>query len=76
LLGATLDLGDLEDAGRQFDQNLEEIVSQNAKIRGYLTRLEARKDEDEAAVEETSELPPASELVEEIEQFLRRHRPE
>jgi proteasome assembly chaperone (PAC2) family protein len=76
LLGATLDLGDLEDAGRQFDQNLEEIVSQNAKIRGYLTRLEARKDEDEAAAEETSELPPASELVEEIEQFLRRHRPE
>jgi proteasome assembly chaperone (PAC2) family protein len=78
LLGATLDVGDLEDAGRQFDQNLAEIVAQNAKVRGYLTRLEARKDEDEepSPREATSDLPPASQLVDEIEQFLRRQRPE
>jgi proteasome assembly chaperone (PAC2) family protein len=78
LLGVTLDVGDLEEAGRQFDQNLAEIVAQNAKVRGYLTRLEARKDDDEEArpAEATSDLPPASQLVEEIEQFLRRQRPE
>ena len=78
LLRAPLDLSDLEEAGRQFDQNLAEIVAQNAKIRGYLTRLEARKDDDEEgpAGESASDLPPASQLVEEIEQFLRRQRPE
>jgi proteasome assembly chaperone (PAC2) family protein len=78
VLGARLDLSDLEEAGRQFDQNLAEIVAQNAKIRGYLTRLEARKDDDEESTPAgaTSDLPPASELVEEIEQFLRRQRPE
>jgi proteasome assembly chaperone (PAC2) family protein len=78
VLGARLDLSDLEDAGRQFDQNLAEIVAQNAKIRGYLTRLESRKDDDEESTSAgaTSDLPPASELVEEIEQFLRRQRPE
>jgi predicted ATP-grasp superfamily ATP-dependent carboligase len=78
LLRAPLDLGDLEEAGRQFDENLAEIVAQNSKIRGYLTRLEARKDEDEegTAAEVISDLPPASQLVEEIEQFLRRQRPE
>ena len=78
LLGATLDLGDLDEAGRQFDQNLAEIVAQNAKIRGYLARLEARKEDDEnpTAPGVASDLPPAAELVEEIEQFLRRQRPE
>jgi predicted ATP-grasp superfamily ATP-dependent carboligase len=77
LLGGSVDLGDLEDAGRQFDQNLAEIVAQNAKIAGYVARLESREaDEEEPAPAETSDLPPASELVEEIEQFLRRQRPE
>lgn len=78
LLGGSLDLGDLEEAGRQFDQNLAEIVAQNAKIAGYVAKLESREaDEEEPAQSETaSDLPPASELVEEIEQFLRRQRPE
>lgn len=78
LLGGSVDLGDLEDAGRQFDQNLAEIVAQNAKIAGYVARLESREadDEEPAPAETTSDLPPASELVEEIEQFLRRQRPE
>jgi predicted ATP-grasp superfamily ATP-dependent carboligase len=78
LLGGSLDLADLEEAGRQFDQNLAEIVSQNAKIAGYVAKLESREaDEEEPAPTQTaSDLPPASELVEEIEQFLRRQRPE
>jgi predicted ATP-grasp superfamily ATP-dependent carboligase len=78
LLGGSVDLGDLEEAGRQFDQNLGEVVSQNAKIAGYVAKLEAKEpEEEEAAMADASgELPPASELVEEIEQFLRRQRPE
>jgi proteasome assembly chaperone (PAC2) family protein len=80
LLPAAADLSDLDEAGRQFDQNLAEIVAQNAKIAGYVAKLErAVTDEDEtatAADERASDLPPASELVAEIEQFLRQQRPE
>jgi proteasome assembly chaperone (PAC2) family protein len=80
LLPASIDLSDLDEAVKQFDQNLAEIVSQNAKIAGYVTKLEkAAKDEDEdeePAAAGQSDLPPASELVAEIEQFLRQQRPE
>jgi len=77
LIGATVDLADLEEAGRQFDQNLADVVAQNAKIAGYVAKLEARESEEEVAgAAPASDLPPASELVEEIEQFLRQQRPE
>ncbi len=78
LLNATLDLADLEEAAKQFDQNLTEIVSQNAKIAGYIKKLELRDVEEPSPVEpgQESDLPPASELVAEIEQFLRQQRPE
>jgi proteasome assembly chaperone (PAC2) family protein len=76
LLGAAADLGELEEAGRQFDQNLAEIVAQNSKVASYVSRLESREEETEPEAEPMTELPPASQLVEEIEQFLRRQRPE
>ncbi|MBM4439924.1 MAG: PAC2 family protein [Candidatus Rokubacteria bacterium] len=77
LLSATADLSDLDEAVKQFDQNLAEIVSQNSKIAGYVAKLErAAPDDDEQASGGGSELPPASELVAEIEQFLRQQRPE
>ena len=76
LLGTTLDLADLEEAGSQFDQNLREIVGQNAKIATYVAKLEAADvAEEPATAPNVSELPPASELLSEIEQFLRQHRP-
>jgi predicted ATP-grasp superfamily ATP-dependent carboligase len=77
LLGATLDTADLEDAVKQFDQNLTEIVRQNAKIASYIKKLESRDAEEPSAEPgRGSDLPPASELVAEIEQFLRQQRPE
>jgi len=77
LLGAETDLSDLDEAGRQFDQNLREIVAQNTKIAGYITKLEAKETEENAGAQPgQSDLPPASELVAEIEQFLRQQRPE
>lgn len=76
LLGAQADLSDLDEAGRQFDQNLKEIVAQNAKIKNYIAKLEAKDTEEEGATPAQSDLPPASELVAEIEQFLRQQRPE
>ena len=77
LLGAEADLSDLDEAGRQFDQNLKEIVAQNAKIKNYIAKLEAKDTEEEGgSTPGQSDLPPASELVAEIEQFLRQQRPE
>jgi proteasome assembly chaperone (PAC2) family protein len=77
LVGAETDLSDLDEAGRQFDQNLREIVAQNTKIANYITKLEAKDTEDEPGAQPgQSDLPPASELVAEIEQFLRQQRPE
>jgi len=77
LLNAEADLTDLHDATRQFEQNLTEIVAQNAKIKAYVAKLESRDAAEEPeAGPAPSDLPPASELVEEIEQFLRQQRPE
>ena len=79
VLGATIDTKELEDAGKQFDSNLEEIVAQNNKIANYVKKLESRDVEEDAppaAPSRQSDLPPASELVAEIEQFLRQQRPE
>lgn len=80
LLNTTLDLSDLEEAVRQFDQNLAEIVSQNAKIAAYIKKLESQAPEEEPPARPgstgPSELPPAADLVAEIEQFLRQQRPE
>ena len=77
LLNVQADLSDLEEASRQFDQNLAEIVAQNAKIKAYVAKLESRdaREEPSQAVP-GSDLPPASELVAEIEQFLKQQRPE
>ena len=77
LLGAALDLSDLDEAVRQFDQNLAEIVSQNVKIANYVKKLESRDAVEEPAEPgQGSDLPPAAELVAEFEQFLRQQRSE
>lgn len=77
-LDASLGLSELEEAAKQFDQSLSDIVAQNAKVAAYVRRLEAKSaDEEEPAPAPPEELPPASDLVAEIEQFLRQQqRPE
>src|SRR3990172_8854056 len=76
LLDARVDLTDLEEATKQFEKNLAEIVSQNAKVAAYVKKLEAKAAEEgePEPVPPAEELPPASDLVAEIEQFL-RHQP-
>ncbi len=79
LLNTEADLTDLNEAARQFEQNLNGIVAQNAKIAEYVTKLEKKKpDEDEEADPDAlhDELPASSDVVAEIEQFLRQQRPE
>src|SRR3972149_2936595 len=75
-LQARVDLPELQEAARQFEQNLAEIVGRNAEIAAYVKRLEAKgAEEDEPPPFLREELPPASDLVAEIEQFLRQQRP-
>jgi len=80
LLNTEADLTDLIEAARQFEQNLNGIVSQNAKIAEYVSKLERKKpdgeDEEPTSAEPRDELPPSADLVAEIEQFLRQQRPE
>jgi hypothetical protein len=75
LLNAEADLSDLSEAARQFEQNLNGIVAQNAKIAEYVSKLERKKPEDDEG-DQRDELPPSGDLVAEIEQFLRQQRPE
>jgi proteasome assembly chaperone (PAC2) family protein len=76
LLDAEVDLTDLEEAARQFEKNLAEIVSQNAKVAAYVKKLEAKAAEEEPEpAPPAEELPPAADLLAEIEQFLRQQRP-
>jgi proteasome assembly chaperone (PAC2) family protein len=90
MLQTEADLTDLREAAEQFDQNLGSIVAQNAKIQEYVQKLERKNpDEDDEpltpeepetsevadAREAKDELPPSSDLVAEIEQFLRQQRP-
>ena len=81
LLNTEADLTELSEAARQFEQNLNGIVAQNAKIAEYVAKLEKKKpDEDEEADADADaardELPPSADLVAEIEQFLRQQHPE
>jgi proteasome assembly chaperone (PAC2) family protein len=85
MLETEADLTDLREAAEQFDQNLSTIVAQNAKIAEYVRKLERKganeADEPPAPAEKVEtreakdELPPAGDLVAEIEQFLRQQRP-
>ncbi len=75
-LQARVDLPELQEAARQFEQNLAEIVARNAEIAAYVKRLEAKgAEEEESPPSPREELPLTSDLVAEIEQFLRQQRP-
>ncbi|HEX9258411.1 MAG TPA: PAC2 family protein, partial [Acidimicrobiales bacterium] len=79
LLGATLDVGALPDAAREYVDEIEAAVADDDDLLGYVRRLEAladsAEDEDEdgddAAIGEPAELPSLERLVEEVERFLR-----
>ncbi len=76
----TTDLGEFEEAARQFDAQLTEILKGNAKAARYVKELEARDRgtaEDEAPEPAAGDdLPDAADLIRELEQFLRKPPPE
>ncbi len=75
-LPADLDVSTLVEGVRQFEDNLREIVGQNAKIAAYIKQLE-QSDVEEESPTVVNDLPPAGgDLVAEIEQFFRQQNPE
>jgi len=76
----TTDLEEFEEAARQFDAQLAEILKNNAKATRYVRELEARDRqtaEDEAPEPAAAEdLPDPADLIRELEQFLRSPPPE
>ena len=71
LLGTSFDLGELESASERFRDQLDTTIAGDPQMRSYLERLEsalAEVEEEEAA---NDPLPEATDLVGDIEEFLR-----
>jgi len=77
LLDWHMDLSELETAAVEFDRQLDRIVSQKPEVARYIEELERRDARTEAAEgEPLGEVPGASQLIREVEDFLREHRRE
>jgi predicted ATP-grasp superfamily ATP-dependent carboligase len=76
LFDGPLDYRELEESATQFDSQLAEVLQQNRKVANYVRRLEAKDQEDEEAQPPSpGDLPSATDLVAEIERFLRQQPP-
>jgi proteasome assembly chaperone (PAC2) family protein len=76
LLPMAVDTGPLADQTEAFDAAVADLVEENPELAGYIERLEADTDDEDADDEEGSpglaDLPP-EELVAEVERYLRDH---
>ena len=72
LLDVKLDLEELDEKTTEFDQQIQEGLSQNPEVAEYVRELESRVDEEETPPQ--SELPSGESLVADLELFLRRQR--
>ncbi len=75
LLEWRADLSELEESAVEFDRQLERILQQKPDVARYIRELERREapaEESEGAA--SSDLPNASELIREVEKFLREHK--
>ena len=67
LLNLPLDLTELQSAADTFNDEVEKAVARDEQISSYVTKLEGQYDDAVAAIE----IPDPSELVRDLEQFLR-----
>ena len=76
ILDCSLDLREVETAVRDFEAKVAEVIANNPSVAAYVRQLEEREPEerDEESPRRESELPSGEELVQELEQFLRRQR--
>jgi proteasome assembly chaperone (PAC2) family protein len=68
LLGVTLPLESLEAQARAFNSQIDEALAENPEALEYVKQLEQHFRDETAPA-------PAPELIEELEEFLRRRRP-
>ena len=74
LLDLSLDLGEMRSAAETFDEEVARAIAKDDQISSYVTKLENQYDESAPV----SEMPDPSEVVRDLEQFLRsrqRRRP-
>ena len=74
LLNLSLDLGELGSAAAAFDKQVADAIAKDEQISSYVTKLENQYDESAPVIE----MPDPSEVVRDLEQFLRarqRRRP-
>src|ERR671924_1422942 len=69
LLGATLELGDLERASEAYELQVTAAVSQDEETEAYVHDLEARRD----TLGEELDVPSGDTLAAELTRFLREH---
>jgi proteasome assembly chaperone (PAC2) family protein len=67
------DMAPLVEASRSFEEQIDEALRDNVQMRAYLAELEKRIDAGVAEAA-TPDLPPAGDLIGELEAFLRRQR--
>jgi proteasome assembly chaperone (PAC2) family protein len=65
LLGTKLTCDDLHDAGREYEEQISELVAEDPDTEAYVRHLEETHDSDESATDN------AGRLVAEVERFLR-----
>lgn len=72
------DLSELEEAAENFEQQLARIAAEKPEVARYIRELEERHEGEEAGGEGApgGELPSTSQLIKEVEQFLRDYRRE
>ena len=73
LFAFTPDLSKLAEQSQAFEQRVSETLAGNAEMRAYLAELEKRIDSGIAEAG-TPDLPPAGELIGDLEAYLRRER--
>jgi proteasome assembly chaperone (PAC2) family protein len=70
LLPVAVDLGELAGQTEAFDAAVSDLIEENPELAGYIERLEADSDEDDAPG--LADLPP-EQFVAEVERYLRDH---
>jgi proteasome assembly chaperone (PAC2) family protein len=78
LLDLDLDLSDLRNLERQFDNQVNEALAENPEVQAYVHELEERLQLDEPEDEEPNDppesLPSGRDIVQELEEYLRRRQ--
>ncbi|MPZ12911.1 MAG: PAC2 family protein [Chloroflexi bacterium] len=79
LYGLGLELEEMQRAGRRFERQVNEALSNNPEVAAYVRQLEAREDQNSPEEQDSGprqasspgELPPGEEVVRHLEEFLR-----